>query len=153
MSKEDGGLMHNERGLTLIELLATLTILSVVSVVIWNVFFQGINYSNKAVSQNTIQQESNYLTMKLTKIHQTSKGYKLNNSSCKISVEYTTQDGVMSNEEFAHPQLCLSTDFSGEVNPNSEDLPLTITINEKENTDNEFVLETVFYRLKGDQSE
>ncbi|WP_064093112.1 type II secretion system protein [Rossellomorea aquimaris] len=146
-------MIRNERGLTLIELLVTLTILSVVSVVIWNVFFQGINYSKKASSQNIIQQESNILTMKLTKIHQTSKSYELKSTNCKITVDYTSQDGFLNNEEFVHGDLCMSTDFTGVVDPNKDDLPLTITIRDKEDTSNEFVVETVFYRLKGDSNE
>ncbi|WP_034764565.1 type II secretion system protein [Rossellomorea vietnamensis] len=138
----------NERGVTLIEVLATITILSIIGVVIWNVFFQGLNYSDKAVTQNTMQQESNYISMKLTRIHQTSKEYELTSSDCMIKVEYVTRNKGTLEETFKEPDLCLSTNFSGSVDPNKEDLSLTISIGDKERAANKFDLKTVFYRLK-----
>jgi prepilin-type N-terminal cleavage/methylation domain-containing protein len=146
-------LLQNERGLTLVEVLATLTILSIISVVIWNVFFQGLDYSDKAVTQNSMQQESNYLTMKLTRIHQTAKQYELKNSNCNIVVDYINQNNESSKEIINDADLCFKTTFTGRVDPSKEDLPLTISIHDKNNAANEFVMETIFYRLKEDQSE
>ena len=51
--------MKNQKGVTLIELLATITILSIIGVIIWNVFIQGTKYSNTAVTKNRLIQESN----------------------------------------------------------------------------------------------
>lgn len=146
-------MLQNERGLTLVEVLATLTILSIISVVIWNVFFQGLYYSDKAVTQNAMQQESNYITMKLTRIHQTSIEYELKNSNCIIEVDYISQNNESSKETITDAHLCFKTNFSGRVDPNKEDLPLTISIHDKNDDTNEFVMETVFYRLKEDQSQ
>jgi prepilin-type N-terminal cleavage/methylation domain-containing protein len=148
-----GGSLLNERGLTLIEVLATITILSIIGVVIWNVFFQGLTYSDKAVTQNSMQQESNYISMKLTRIHQTSKEYELTSSDCKIKVEYVTKNKGTLEETFKEPGLCLSTSFSGSIDPNKEDLSLTISIRDKEKAANKFDLKTVFYRLKGNGTE
>ena len=145
--------MQNERGLTLIEVLATITILSVIGVVIWNVFFQGLYYSDKAVTQNTMQQESNYVSMKLSRIHQTSKEYALISSDCAIKVNYINKNNESLEETFKEPKLCLSTNFSGRVNPNKEDLSLTISIQDKAKASNNFYLETVFYRLKENRRE
>lgn len=140
--------MLNERGLTLIEVLSTITILSVIGVVIWNVFFQGLYYSDKAVTQNAMQQESNYVALKLTRIHQTSKEYELTSSDCMIKVNYITKNNESLEETFKDERLCYSTSFSGRVDPNKEDLPLTISIHDKEKTADTFDMETVFYRLK-----
>ncbi|PFA67281.1 hypothetical protein CN378_10555 [Bacillus sp. AFS015802] len=145
--------MPNERGLTLIEVLATTTILSIIGVVIWNVFFQGLTYSDKAVTQNALQQESNYVNMKLTRIHQTSEEYELTSSNCMIKVKYKTKNNELLEETFKDPDLCLSTSYSGIVDPNKEDLPITITIQDKERAANKFDIETVFYRLKENGSE
>ncbi|WP_044338449.1 type II secretion system protein [Rossellomorea aquimaris] len=139
-------MIHNERGLTLVEVLATLTILSIIGAVIWNVFFQGIHYTKKAVSQNSIQQEANILTMKLTRIHQTSEFYELENPECTIKVKYSEEE-----EEFHHSDLCFSLEKAPEepIKPSKSDYPLLVTITDKHHPNNKFVIDTTLYRLKG----
>ena len=60
--------MKNQRGITLIELLLTISIISFVGVLIWSVFFQGTEYSNTAITNNQMQQEANIIMTKITKI-------------------------------------------------------------------------------------
>lgn len=52
-------LKKNEAGLTLIELLLALSITTTIGILIWSIFFQGFNYSNKAMTKNQMQQEAN----------------------------------------------------------------------------------------------
>ncbi|MGF3105019.1 type II secretion system protein [Rossellomorea sp. DUT-2] len=139
-------MLHNERGLTLVEVLATLTILSIIGAVVWNVFFQGIHYTKKAVSQNSIQQEANIITMRLTRIHQSSESYELENPDCTIKVNYSELE-----EEFHHNDLCFSLENAPEepILPSKIDYPLLITITDKHHPKNKFVIDTTLYRLKG----
>ncbi|MGM0854968.1 MAG: type II secretion system protein [Bacillota bacterium] len=139
-------MIHNERGLTLVEVLVTLTILSIIGAVVWNVFYQGINYTKKAVSQNSIQQEANILTMKLTRIHQTSESYELENPGCTIKMKYSEQE-----EEFHHNDLCFSLENAPEkpIKPSNIDYPLLVTITDKHHPKNKFIIDTTLYRLKG----
>ena len=96
----------NQRGITLIELLATLAILSIVSILIWSIFFQGTNYSNKAMTKNQMQQEANIIITNLTKIHQTSDSYDIDSSkTCSFTVN-DNDKGLT--EVFEHSQLSIS---------------------------------------------
>ncbi|MBT2644689.1 type II secretion system protein [Bacillus sp. ISL-41] len=142
-------MVQNQRGMTVIELLASLAILSIIGILVWQVFFQGMNYSAKSISKNNMQQEATILTATLTKIHQTSDEYELSNPSCSIIVQYMRQ-GTTAVEEFSHPEMCLEIDFTGEVEPDLNDLPMKLTINEKANAENRIVQDTFLYRLKGD---
>jgi prepilin-type N-terminal cleavage/methylation domain-containing protein len=146
MTKGASTLIHNQRGLTLVEVLATLTILSIIGAVVWSVFFQGINYTKKAVSQNSIQQEANILTMRLTRIHQTSESYELENPDCTIKVKYSEQE-----EEFHQNDLCFSLENPPEhpIRPSEIDYPLLVAITDKHHPNNKFVIDTTLYRLKG----
>jgi prepilin-type N-terminal cleavage/methylation domain-containing protein len=142
-------MVQNQRGLTLIEVLASLTILSIVGILIWQVYFQGMNYSATTISKNNMQQEATLLTSKLTKIHQTSEVYELSNSACGITVSYTKQ-GTVNVEEFKDPDMCFEIDFTGEVEPDLTDLPLKLTIYDPSKAENRIVVDTFLYRLKGD---
>ena len=59
--------IKNQSGITLIEVLATITILSIVSVIIYNVFSNGLRYSSQAEDTVLIQQEANYLLTAIKK--------------------------------------------------------------------------------------
>ncbi|MCA1065252.1 type II secretion system protein [Rossellomorea sp. AcN35-11] len=139
-------MIQNERGLTLVEVLATLTILSIIGAVIWNVFFQGIHYTKKAVSQNSIQQEANILTMSLTRVHQTTESYQLKNTDCTITVLYSGKQ-----DTFQHQDLCFSLANvpAGPILPGKDDYPLLISITDKHHPGNDFIIDTTLYRLKG----
>lgn len=141
-------MVRNQRGLTLIELLATLSILSFIGVIIWNVFFQGYHYSQKAINKNMLQQEANIVITRLTKIHQISKEYELITAGCQITVNYTNQDNTQQSEIFEHSKFCYSTNFSGLVDPNADDIKLKIFISDKNDPNNRAEVDTILYRLK-----
>jgi competence protein ComGC len=72
--------MKNEKGITLVELLAVLSILMIASVIIYNIFF-GVqkNYNNLS-GKNNLQQEANL-------IFSTIKNYHLHNDIYKLSYD------------------------------------------------------------------
>ena len=78
--------IREEHGITLVEVLATLVILSIVGIGMWSAFFQGFEYSNKTISENLMIQEANILITNLTKIHQKTEEYEIENDGCKIVV-------------------------------------------------------------------
>jgi len=69
--------LRNHDGITLIELLATLAIMSIVSILIYGVLFNGINYSEKSKETVSIQQEMNILVAKITKTHESYASYDI----------------------------------------------------------------------------
>lgn len=148
--------MKNERGLTLVEVLATITILSIVGIIIWQVFFQGINYSQKTITKNLMMQEANIITTSLLKVHQTVNSYEISNvredSPCGIIVKYNGES-----QTFDPEQICVSYTTTLPVPPTGghivggsgtmPDVPLTLILSDRNNTNNYIEVKTTLYRL------
>ncbi|MDQ6599833.1 prepilin-type N-terminal cleavage/methylation domain-containing protein [Bacillus salipaludis] len=145
---------RDERGLTLIEVLASITILSILGVIIWNVFLQGYKLSQRAVSKNSMIQETNLVITNLTRIHQKSTQYTLSNTgaNCEITINYTKMDGTTQTEIYNNPQICFNFDITNSVtmpvNPKQNDVSLKITSSDKKNPSNNITINTMLYRIK-----
>jgi prepilin-type N-terminal cleavage/methylation domain-containing protein len=88
--------LNNSKGLTLVEVLATLVISSIALTLIWNIFISGISTSNNIQYKNFVQQESNIVTQHIRTNHLTNDSYTLqineNNillNNTPISTEYS----------------------------------------------------------------
>ncbi|MEH7384536.1 prepilin-type N-terminal cleavage/methylation domain-containing protein [Bacillus sp. JJ1521] len=69
--------LRNNGGITLIELLATLAIFSMVSILIYGVLINGMNYSEKSKDNVSRQQEMNILVTTITKAHESYSSYEI----------------------------------------------------------------------------
>lgn len=144
----------NQRGLTLVEVLATLVILSIAGVLIWSIFFQGLKFSQNAVSKNMMIQEANIVISNLKKIHQTSSEYNITSipTDCEIVVEDIVDKATNTpkpNQVFNHTQLCISSSFTGVVDTKlSNEVPIDITIKDNDNLTNKVLVNTVLHRFK-----
>ncbi|WML59564.1 prepilin-type N-terminal cleavage/methylation domain-containing protein [Neobacillus sp. PS2-9] len=151
---------RNERGLTLIEVLIAVAILSIIGVIIWNVFYQGYSYSKKATSRNSMQQETNILITNLKKIHQSNINYTIKSSNCDITVTYQKDPtSTAQTQIFSHSQICFKLEIivdsinqgAGPINiqPNKSDITLNINTSDKNNPGNNLTISTFLYRMKG----
>lgn len=61
--------LKNEKGLTLVEVLATLVLFSIIAITIWNFFFQTINHNEREVTQNQLQREANLIVNTIQNFH------------------------------------------------------------------------------------
>lgn len=150
---------HKQNGLTLIEVLITLAILSFIGILIWGIFFQGTKYSNKSVIKNQMQQEANFIITKITNIHQTSESYILDSSNCKIAVTYKKKDSETQIEIFENNNLCYYIDQSPENESDDDFEPIVeidpdilkdvwIRVEERNDPSNKISVEAYFFRLK-----
>lgn len=139
-----------QRGISLVEVLVTLSILSLIGTIVWSVFFQGVNFSQRAVTKNTLQQEANFVITRLTKIHQTSIQYSISNNTpdCAITVLFTKQDTSQQTEVFSQTGFCYSTDVSGTFDPTTNDNNLKVTIYDQKDPNNKVEMNAFLYRLK-----
>ena len=86
----------NQSGLTLIEVLATIAILSIVTVMIYSVFSTGLHQYSQAKETVLIQQEANYLLTILKERHE-------NDDSYTITVDESHQKvTINTNKSFRH---------------------------------------------------
>ncbi|PAE42197.1 prepilin-type N-terminal cleavage/methylation domain-containing protein [Bacillus sp. 7884-1] len=155
--------MRDERGLTLVEVLATLTILSIVSLIIWSIFFQGINFSKKATSKNVMIQESNIVISNLTTLHRGKNKYEITSTgtnNCEITVTTDISNTEKQTQTFTHPQMCFefTSDIKNKkvgapepnkIDPNENDVSLTLTIKDNNDPTNKVTTSTYLYRMKG----
>lgn len=141
---------RNEKGLTLLEVLAAVTILSVVGIVIWNVFLQGYQFSNKTIKKSQIQQEANFVLTSMMNFHRGSESsYTVTVSACEIKLSNSTDTII-----FDHSLICFSSTFTGSktVNPNKENFNFILIAADKNDEHNNVTIETVLSRLKsGDE--
>ncbi|XXM71493.1 PulJ/GspJ family protein [Lysinibacillus sphaericus] len=137
---------HNQRGLTLVEVLASLAVLSVIGLLLWNVLFQGLSYSRKAASQTSLQQEANRISMKLTRIHQTTSSYEVVNNGCNLEVYTSEPEDRQLLTAFSDEQICYNASLD-ESSDHAKELELTI--HTKDAPEETFTIHTVLYKLKG----
>lgn len=142
---------RNQHGVTLIELLLTLAILTTIGALIWSVFIQGTKYSNNAVTRNQMQQEANLITTYLTRIHQTSNEYTIETTNTQIKIiskldsNITTQ--IYNNSQFIYE---VTADKTEDINPNEDDVSCIVIISAKNNHKNKVTLSTLLSRLKNE---
>ncbi|WNS74472.1 prepilin-type N-terminal cleavage/methylation domain-containing protein [Bacillus sp. DTU_2020_1000418_1_SI_GHA_SEK_038] len=141
-------LKQNQNGLTLIELLAIISILSIVGVIIWSVFFQGVKYSNNAVTRNQMQQEANIITTKLKEIHLTSEKYSIVSNNGIIAVTYDDKNGTSQEVIFENSNLEFSSTSINNRIPKETDTRFTLIVTDKD-SGNSHSITTLLYRLKG----
>ncbi len=149
---------RDESGLTLVEVLATLTIVSIIGIIIWSIFFQGYNFSQKAMSKNFMLQETNILITNLTKQHQKLIKYELKSENCEIKIT-NLKTSPTQVQVFNHPNICFKITeinniknpgpFSVEPNKIANDVSLKITASDKNNPENSITIDTFLYRVKG----
>jgi type II secretory pathway pseudopilin PulG len=151
-------LIRTQRGITLVELLVTLGILSFIGIIIWSVFFQGAAYSQKSSTKNAMQQEANIIITSLIKIHQTSDQYQINSSGCKLTVTFTKNNSIQT-QDLSNSKFCISarivdvatgtvltgTDF---IDPNGQDISYELTIKDANDSTNQVIENGTLYRLK-----
>lgn len=153
----------DEKGLTLIEVIAALAIISLVSGIIWSIFFQGFNYSQKSVSKNTILQETNILTSNLNQLHRTLNLYEIRSENCEIKIT-DLESSPQKVYVFSSDKICFKiqqmNQTAGEgpitVDPSNhnsiidnKDVSLSIYVSDKKNSANNTTINTFLYRLKG----
>lgn len=66
--------MRNERGLTLVELLAVLAIIGIIMTLLTSVFINGIKASDRGMTNQKLQQEANYIMETIRKEYLELKG-------------------------------------------------------------------------------
>lgn len=145
--------MNSQRGITLVELLAAITIVSIVGLLVWGVLIQGTKYSEQAVTKNQLTQEANIVISTARSIHQNSDEYTItSNTDCGIRI---------GEKDFNHPNICYkvsnlkdsdeNTINNGEdIDPRDEkyhSISFGLTVEDRENAENAVEIRTELYRL------
>jgi prepilin-type N-terminal cleavage/methylation domain-containing protein len=90
--------LTNENGFTLIEVLATLAIVSFISILLYGVLLNGFDYSKKSKEKVSLQQEMNIVVTSITKFHESYESYDIKvdgSNSSKIQLLTKNPDGTV----------------------------------------------------------
>jgi len=159
--------MRNQKGITLVELLAVIVIISFLTILIWRIFFQTIDSNSYAVTTQSLQQESNVILSTLQSTHTRSTIQKLEIKSGQVVL--TTKDAGeikipkrpgVTYKTYASPAELTNGSLPSTNNPalvssineGREILPVHISLSAtfKEGKETHFILNTTLSKLTTD---
>lgn len=148
--------IRNERGITLVEVVATIVILSFIGVLISTVLLNSMKFSDTLISKNTMQQQANYILSTLTKIHQQEEEYEITQDPVDACSWIVTPASTGITKTFQDDKLCFTildtnntsaTDIK--VEKNDSDIKITLTVADKNQLEHKVVINGYLHRLKG----
>ncbi|MEK3934050.1 hypothetical protein MKY41_01915 [Sporosarcina sp. FSL W7-1349] len=137
----------NEDGITLVELLASLILVSMVVVLIWTTFFISARHNTSETTKMRLQQEANYILTAIQQQHRQKECYDL-----IVAVEELKIKDCDSNEETTLSSgyiYKLYPENPTDIRPKEQDLELTLIIKDgKENSRLQVEVESTISRYK-----
>ncbi|MFX3674581.1 MAG: type II secretion system protein [Paenisporosarcina sp.] len=139
--------MDNQKGVTLIELLATIVIFGIFSTIIWAFVLQTFKTNDVEISKNQLQQESNTILNAIEEIHRKSDSYKIdfNRNEIIITPNNSTQI-AFTNPSIIYDLSPLNTGVT--ITPKSQNLQLNLVLTSKDNENISTNVTSTFKRLK-----
>ncbi len=151
----------NQKGITLIELLAVLTIFSVIIGVLYSVFSNGLHYSTSSKDTVLIQQEANYLLTLLKKQHEKGMDYTVKiednetftilegesvviNESDSDFLYYICEPDPMDDQSCNEPY---AADFLKQIHPLNDPFYIKLILKSKKDHKLQFEVQTILSRL------
>ncbi|PKG21680.1 PilW family protein [Niallia nealsonii] len=151
-------MIQNSKGLTLIELLAAVSLSAIILLLAYQFLFQGFQFSKTVTDKTLLQQEANYIMVNLTKIHQSSDSYTIafdqNPNANYIKVE-GKKTITFKNDHFFY-ELKTSTSNNSKIYtknketfyPKLTDVSIELTIYNKKNPKLSYSSKTILSRIK-----
>lgn len=139
--------MINQKGVTLVELLATLVIFGIFSTIIWAFLFQTAKTNEVEISKNQLQQEANIIINAFDEVHRKSSIYTIDYNSDEIIIKPTNSSPIVfSNSQIDYNLFPLVSGKS--ISPNTDQLNITLVLKSKTNENVNTTLKSTFNRLK-----
>lgn len=137
----------NEDGITLVELLAALVLVTLVTAVIWNTVFISMKYTTSETTKLRLQQEANYIITKIQQQHRQLECYELEITEDKIEL-FDCQDPKLLIEVISTDYKYVPVELT-KVKPKSGDFSLNLTIKDpREDSKLNVKVDTVISRFK-----
>ena len=145
-------MVQNEKGVTLIELLAAITIFGIFSTIIWAFFFQSFQTNNVEMTKNSLQQEANLIINTLQEVHRKSESYLIVIDADFKTLEITpdSEASYLFNKSGVLYEISSTNSFeSGDrIYPNNFDFPMTLILTSSENNNLQIKIQTIFSKIK-----
>lgn len=140
-------MIKNEKGLTLVELLATLVLVSLFSGIVVSMISYSMKFNEIEITKTDLQQEANYVIAELQRIHRLGDPYTLTIKENLIKVKTDTEKIISDRYSYY-----VDGDFDEvEIEPTTENVYLNeFTIKNKTNENLKVEISTVISRYKHD---
>jgi len=116
----------NESGVTLVELLAVLVLISIVTAIIWNTVFISMRHNTTETKKLRLQQEANYVIAEIQQYHRQCDSYRLTIKGSEVSMKDCVRESSNS-----LPDLTISNGFQYKTSDESAgDEPLVDEFND-----------------------
>lgn len=143
----------NERGLTLVEILAALVIVGIFSIIIWRFFFQATELNSREVTQTTLQQEANLIVNVMHQVHtkEEIESISTNSENTQLLIRIKDKNSIIFNESgilYEIKPSMVEVDESGDW-PSSFTLYFKLTSSKHEKIS--FVTRSTFSKLEGNK--
>ncbi|WP_422122999.1 type II secretion system protein [Planococcus sp. X10-3] len=133
--------MKNEKGITLVELIAALGIVGIITVVIASVLMTGTSSADRTTSKQQLQQEANYIVEAIRAKYLEENMDMLIITATDNSISIKRDDGV---EEIISDRYGYEINSSNEIDP-TENEKFHLIIKDDGGT---FEIETTFSKLR-----
>lgn len=154
-------IFKNEKGITLIELLAALVLFGIITVLIWSFFFQALNFNDREVTKNQLQQEANIIVNTIQQLHTKYTITEFTSTSSSLYVkgkkmigegEITYTEETFKKEQIVYGITVRTIKPSDKTFRDSFDNPVTefelsITLSSKQDPNVKYVTKTIFSKL------
>lgn len=144
----------NNRGLTLVEVLAAVAIASILIGLITSVLLSTLKQNNMTQSHNAIRQEANYTVTKLRNTHK-DHTYTICYADDKKIYLDATKSNLLANSKFTFSEVMIENVGIGKIDRTNQciDLvdveePLQVQFTLEDESGNNFSIDTVIQRLK-----
>jgi len=136
--------LRNQFGITLVEMLAAIVLFGIISILIWSFFFQTINYNDREVTKNQLQQEANLIVNTIQQLHTKNKITRItsSNSNGTLTINFDNNK----KEFFDHKNILYILDISPIVP--SKEFKFKLTLESSTNRSIKLPIETTFSKLK-----
>lgn len=144
-------MINNEKGVTLIELLATLVIFGMFSVIIWGFVIQTSKANDIEIVKQSLQQEANLIVTTFDEVHRKSENYEihisddLSDNSLKIIT--STGENFIFNKPGVHYALTPISE-SLQIKPRDNNFELDLTLTSIKNEHISTSIKTTFTKLR-----
>ncbi|MBM6619760.1 PulJ/GspJ family protein [Bacillus suaedaesalsae] len=140
--------MNNQKGITLIEVLVTLSILVIVSGLVYGVFFQSLTSYEKTQSHALLRQEANVILAELTAAHRKLDTYTLSTDENKAIF---LNDENISNNAFSYELNINGQGISNSVRRMKTDqfIDVELTVSVSNDEEQTFTISTIINKVSG----
>jgi len=143
-------MVKNEKGITLIELLAALVLFGIFSTIIWAFFFQSTEANNIELTKNNLQQEANLIISTIQEVHKKSNSYTVILSEDSLEIDSDTLGTYLFNKPDITYEMVSTTSINSRetIHPKEKDFTITLIVTSKEFVNMQTTIHTVFSRIK-----